>query len=152
MQLVIFFLYYLIPRYLLEKKQGLFVLYTIYTFIISAFLIVLSVLYGLVFLVDLKPEDTSPLTKTLPFIVLGVYLVVLIVVMLGMVMHNYKSTIKNEDLKNRFLQSQLQLKEQELKFLKMQIHPHFLFNTLNTLYGFALKKSDDAPNMIFKII
>ncbi|WP_299162674.1 histidine kinase [uncultured Tenacibaculum sp.] len=66
-------------------------------------------------------------------------------------MHNYKSTLKNEDLKNKFLQTQLQLKEQELKFLKTQIHPHFLFNTLNTLYGFALKKSDSAPDMILKL-
>lgn len=33
----------------------------------------------------------------------------------------------------------------------MQIHPHFLFNTLNTLYGHALKKSDDTPNMILKL-
>ena len=33
----------------------------------------------------------------------------------------------------------------------MQIHPHFLFNSLNTIYGFALKKSDDAPEMILKL-
>ncbi len=33
----------------------------------------------------------------------------------------------------------------------MQLHPHFLFNTLNTLYGFALKKSDAAPDMILKL-
>ena len=146
-----FFLFFLIPKYLLEKKQGLFILYAVYTFIVSAFLIVLSILYGLVYLVDLKIGNTSPLTKGLPFIILGVYLVVLVVVMLGMVLHNYKSTLKNEDLKNKFLETQLQLKEQELKFLKMQIHPHFLFNTLNTLYGFALKKSDDAPDMILKL-
>ena len=42
--------------------------------------------------------------------------------------------VKNEDLKSKFLQTQLQLKEQELKFLKMQIHPHFLFNSLNLLF------------------
>ena len=33
----------------------------------------------------------------------------------------------------------------------MQIHPHFLFNSLNTIYGFALKKSDKAPEMILKL-
>ena len=33
----------------------------------------------------------------------------------------------------------------------MQIHPHFLFNTLNTMYGFALKKADDTPEMILKL-
>ena len=33
----------------------------------------------------------------------------------------------------------------------MQIHPHFLFNTLNTIYGFALKKDNLAPEMILKL-
>ena len=33
----------------------------------------------------------------------------------------------------------------------MQIHPHFLFNSLNTIYGFALKKGDEAPEMILKL-
>jgi len=68
-----------------------------------------------------------------------------------LVLHNYKSIVKNEDLKSKFLQTQLQLKEQELKFLKMQIHPHFLFNSLNTIYGFALKKENETPEMILKL-
>jgi LytS/YehU family sensor histidine kinase len=33
----------------------------------------------------------------------------------------------------------------ELQLLKAQIHPHFLFNTLNSLYALALKQSDQAP-------
>ncbi len=41
--------------------------------------------------------------------------------------------------------------EAELKFLKAQIHPHFLFNTLNNLYALALKKSDKAPEMVLKL-
>ena len=146
-----FFLFFLIPKYLLQKKQLLFIVYTIYSFIVSSFFIVLSILYGLVFSYDLTVNEASPLTKTLPFIVFGVYFVVLVVIMLGLVIHNYKSALKSEDLKNKFLETQLQLKEQELKFLKMQIHPHFLFNTLNTMYGFALKKSDNTPDMILKL-
>jgi len=39
----------------------------------------------------------------------------------------------------------------ELKFLKTQIHPHFLFNTLNNLYALTLKKSDLAPAMVLKL-
>ena len=146
-----FFLYFLIPKYLLTKKQGLFLLYSVYTFIISAFLIILSILYAVVFLIEYNTEETSPLTKTLPFIILGVYFVVFMVIIFGLVIHSYKSIVKNEDLKSKFLQTQLQLKEQELKFLKMQIHPHFLFNSLNTIYGFALKKGDEAPDMILKL-
>ena len=73
------------------------------------------------------------------------------VIVIGLIINSYESIVKNEDLKSKFLQTQLQLKEQELKFLKMQIHPHFLFNSLNTIYGFALKKRNEAPEMILKL-
>tara|TARA_R110001583_G_scaffold192694_1_gene359533 strand:- start:4882 stop:5961 length:1080 start_codon:yes stop_codon:yes gene_type:complete len=146
-----FLIYYLIPNYLLAKKYKYFILYSVYTFIISVYIIILSILYGLIYSEGYKDVDTAPLTKTLPFIILGVFFVVLIVVSLSLIMHNYNSIVKNESLNSKILTAQLQLKEQELKFLKMQIHPHFLFNSLNTIYGFALKKGDEAPEMILKL-
>ncbi len=39
----------------------------------------------------------------------------------------------------------------ELKFLRTQINPHFLFNTLNSLYALTLKKSDRAPETVLKL-
>lgn len=39
----------------------------------------------------------------------------------------------------------------ELQFLKSQINPHFLFNTLNNLYALTLKKSDLAPDVVIKL-
>ncbi len=39
----------------------------------------------------------------------------------------------------------------EVSYLKAQINPHFLFNTLNSLYALALTKSDKAPNAILKL-
>ena len=39
----------------------------------------------------------------------------------------------------------------ELKFLKAQINPHFLFNTLNNLYSFVVTKSPKAPEMIMRL-
>jgi two-component system sensor histidine kinase AlgZ len=39
----------------------------------------------------------------------------------------------------------------ELMHLKSQVNPHFLFNTLNNLYGLALEKSDQTPGLILKL-
>lgn len=39
----------------------------------------------------------------------------------------------------------------ELKFLKAQLHPHFLFNTLNNLYALTLEKSNKAANVVLKL-
>ncbi|MFN8276413.1 MAG: sensor histidine kinase [Chitinophagales bacterium] len=39
----------------------------------------------------------------------------------------------------------------ELELLQSQVNPHFLFNTLNSIYALALKKSDAAPGAILKL-
>ncbi|MEP7264949.1 MAG: sensor histidine kinase [Bacteroidota bacterium] len=39
----------------------------------------------------------------------------------------------------------------ELAYLKSQINPHFLFNTLNSIYSLAIQKSDDTPEAIVKL-
>jgi len=44
-----------------------------------------------------------------------------------------------------------QEKEAELKLLKSQLNPHFLFNTLNNLYGLSVLKSDKLPSLMLKL-
>ncbi|GAB5418940.1 MAG: hypothetical protein Crog4KO_00790 [Crocinitomicaceae bacterium] len=51
----------------------------------------------------------------------------------------------------RLNQLRAEKKSAELQFLKAQIHPHFLFNTLNALYYEVLKKSDNAPDLIIEL-
>lgn len=88
------------------------------------------------------------------------------------IMTNYSSTVVNyliptyffsfvflfvKMVKNRAEEKQQleQLQKEkavsELNFLKSQIHPHFLFNTLNNLYALTLDKSDKAPEVVAKL-
>lgn len=142
--------YYLIPRYLILKRYRSFLLYSLYTFVLTAFAIIVSVFYALIFMLDLKMAEL-PVARSLPFILITVYLVVFLASGITLLRHYYGSTSRNDKLQNKVLETQLKLKEQELKYLKMQIHPHFLFNTLNTLYGFALTKAEETPDMILRL-
>ncbi|BCY27359.1 hypothetical protein KK2020170_02270 [Flavobacterium okayamense] len=80
-----------------------------------------------------------------------VYLIVGLVSFIFILKHNFNDRDKLKNLENKILETNLQIKEQELQYLKKQIHPHFLFNTLNTIYAFALKKSDYTPEIILKL-
>ncbi|HFB61389.1 MAG TPA: histidine kinase [Bacteroidetes bacterium] len=39
----------------------------------------------------------------------------------------------------------------ELAFLKSQVNPHFLFNSLNGIYALAMKKSDKTPEAVLQL-
>lgn len=41
--------------------------------------------------------------------------------------------------------------EAQIQFLKAQINPHFLFNTLNNIYALAVTRSENTPEMILKL-
>lgn len=48
-------------------------------------------------------------------------------------------------------QAKLEKVNTEINYLRAQINPHFLFNTLNNLYGLALAKSEKTPEVILKL-
>ncbi|MBC3847965.1 histidine kinase [Winogradskyella echinorum] len=144
-------IYKLIPNYLITKRYILFGLYSLYTIIISIFSIMFSVFFAIAFLTNFMFTRVESLSRNTLFIITCVYLVVIIVSAFKLLKLNLKQSKYSAELEAKILETQLKLKEQELNYLKMQIHPHFLFNTLNTLYGFALKKAEETPEMILKL-
>ncbi len=151
MMVTYFVVYFLIPRFLLTKKYVKLALYSFYTFVFSSYIIVL-VIYGcLIFLLGFNISVMPPMSKNFLFILILVYLVAGVVSFITVLNHNFKTASVNKELQNKILETQLQLKEQELHYLKRQIHPHFLFNTLNTIYGFAIKQSKQTPEIILKL-
>lgn len=56
----------------------------------------------------------------------------------------YLKNVENQKLEKLRL-------EAELKSLRAQLHPHFLFNTLNSLYSLSLHQSQAAPGAILKL-
>lgn len=55
----------------------------------------------------------------------------------------------------KFIEDYFELANQqlnsELRFLKAQVNPHFLFNTLNNLYYLAVNQSDQTPEVVAKL-
>ena len=146
-----FVVYFLIPRYLLSKKYFLFGLYSFYTFVASSYIIVLIIYGCLIFLLSFNVSIMPPMSKNFVFVLILVFLVVGMVSFISILNQNFKTISRNKELQTKILKTQLLLKEQELHYLKMQIHPHFLFNTLNTIYGFALKQSKQTPEIILML-
>uniref|UniRef100_UPI003D7FB5BC sensor histidine kinase n=1 Tax=Pedobacter sp. TaxID=1411316 RepID=UPI003D7FB5BC len=54
---------------------------------------------------------------------------------------------------NERVQRQLESekKDMELQFLKSQLNPHFLFNSLNNIYSLAYQKSDKTADAVLKL-
>jgi len=133
--------YYLIPKYLLEKKYVQFGFYLTYTIIGSLFLIIILTFVNFIFLSDYDMNNMPLLTRNFLFVFILVYLVAGLFSFIQLLRYNYKTANQNTLLEKRLIEGQLLLKNKELSLLKEQIHPHFLFNTLNTIYGAALQQS-----------
>jgi two-component system, LytTR family, sensor kinase len=140
-----FTLYFLLPRYLLPGRYGNFFVW----FVLSSFVagvaqryVAYNIHYPLYYPVYLN-DPFFYFPKIVKMIV-GIYPVTFFAVAIKLLKYWYA----NQQAQQILTQEKLQA---ELKFLKTQIHPHFLFNTLNNLYALTLKKSDRAPEMVLKL-
>ncbi|HEX2846852.1 MAG TPA: histidine kinase [Chitinophagaceae bacterium] len=70
------------------------------------------------------------------------------VLLLTLVIRIFKQWFAQEQLQQEVEKEKLNA---ELNFLKAQVHPHFLFNTLNNLYSLTLHASPAAPLTVLKL-
>lgn len=136
-----FNLYYLVPRYLFTKSYLLYLV----TIVLSIF----SICFPLAIIAHLviNNKDLQSLVWSSAFLFF-LSLSVLFSVVMTMVLKFIKQWYKDQKSQKELQQIQLQT---ELKFLKAQINPHFLFNSLNNLYALTLKKSDLAPTVVLRL-
>lgn len=142
--------YVLIPRLIFRKKYVLFWL----SFLITGYIFLVLTRTMTIYMVEAILERGYPKDGPVEILTnirhlmsryfLVVYFPTLVMVLIHTVLHRAKEIKQIDTL-------QIEKTTAELNFLKAQIHPHFLFNTLNNLYALTLRKSDAAPEVVLKL-
>ncbi|MEO6870198.1 MAG: histidine kinase [Ginsengibacter sp.] len=140
--------YYLVPRFFIKKK---YIQFTIYLLTLFIFLFGLSLLN---FLINKKmghavggtsSESQLVYLKASAIRILGnPPLICLLLLSLKKIKDWYLKQSENKVLARENSNAELQL-------LKAQIHPHFLFNTLNNIYFFTLSEPIKAKSLVGKL-
>ena len=130
---------YLIPKFLNQKN------FMTYILLLLAMVAVFTPIKVLLLYITYKEVDPRE------FLVMNQHTIFLLLFMIAagstvikIISDWQKHQRDRKDLETQRMQS-------EIKFLKSQINPHFLFNTLNSLYALTLKKSDKAPEIVIKL-
>ncbi len=135
-------LYYLIPKYLIQNK---FLVYSILLLMVCFILIAVREVVQFLYYEFTDHKDAQQvLISSINFQFLSAFMVVGTSTIIKIVSDWVRHTRERQELQTRTMQS-------ELRFLKSQINPHFLFNTLNNLYALTLKKDDKAPEIVIKL-
>lgn len=137
-------IYWLVPCLLLKNRWGYYVLAAIATNI--AVIIFLSVTQGLLFEVILpgkNPDGFATFINTFSGI-LTICFVTAGSAAMSLFTHWLRYNLRIDELESTTLES-------ELKFLKNQINPHFLFNMLNNANVLIKRNPREASEVLFKL-
>ena len=130
--------YLLLPKFLYRKKPLLFIFW------------VVVVLAGVIFLEETVIEQIYfPDTRGQRF--LGVFFSLWGVLPVITVLSGFKFAWDALRKQGEVESLKSTIRESELKFLKSQINPHFLFNNLNNLYSYAIVQSPQTPEIILQL-
>ncbi len=135
--IVYFNLFYLIPNYLTTNR------FLTYCGLLILASLIITPLKSIVFYFKI-PEVRAELIEYQYLQFLFTFLIAGASTIMKIVTDWLRHTRERQELQTQTMQS-------ELRFLKSQINPHFLFNTLNNLYALTLKKSDKAPEIVIKL-
>lgn len=138
----------LVPYLLLKKKITLYILVSIAVLVLFNLLIKsLSLPVAPIdkFTELIQSSEMRPL-KRLPYFLTAIVSIAFF--LLGGVLGLTKDFYKRDRL-NR--EAEVQRKETELQFLRAQLNPHFLFNSLNSVYSLVRNKSLEAPEAIIML-
>ena len=144
MLLVYFIFYYLLPTFLENSKIFKLILWGVVAYIITGLLYraVEGYIYLPNFFPQIKPAFLIP--ELLLFAYFDVFITTSAALSIKMIKLNYQKIEHEKALVKEKLSA-------ELDFLRAQTNPHFLFNTLNNLYGLARKKNDRTPDAILML-
>ncbi|MBK6267118.1 histidine kinase [Marivirga sp. S37H4] len=136
--------HFLLHEYLIKRRYLRFFLYIAYILIVSFFLLLLFNTAIFIFIAEYQFNLMPPATQDLLTLFVTLFLLVILFVATQSI-RQWSIVYQEKELALR------NASESELRFLKTQLHPHFLFNTLNNLYVLALEKSDKAPELVLKL-
>jgi len=140
-------LYFLIPKFLKQKN------YIFYFFWLILLLAFSSVLIQLIFMLPFRYMFRSggPFDSFNTSLYSSYFFATAIYVGVTSFLKFVKDWVVLQDLNFKYEQIERQKLEAELKTLKAQVNPHFLFNSLNNIYSLTLSNSEKAPEMILKL-
>lgn len=144
---VYFNIYYLIPRYLQKRRLTAYMIWFIAT-VLCATLIIVGGYYVGAMVAGKSPDQMYGLNGSCFFSFFSNAFPSTVAVMtLGMSIKLTKNWMQTE---RRQQQLEMEKIETELNFLKYQINPHFLFNSINSIFFLIKKNPDKASDSLAK--
>lgn len=137
--------YYLFPRFLYKKKFFLFVLYLLIVLVVS--IILTRIVYYYIVLPVKWPEALEK-TKFWGFSYLDGFSAKFVVIGLLAFVELTRKWVNEQKEKHRLEKEKL---ADELKLIKSQLSPHFLFNTLNNIDSLIYQDQKKASGAVVKL-
>ena len=141
----------LIPRFLFRNQPVKFYYLLGGLFLISLWAILITVFIILLFSMHYLPEAVIPNRKDVTILLTGNYLFVILAAVIHFIRESYHRQIEKTRLERSTREMELKLREVRLKLLQDQIHPHFIFNMLNNLYGLVSEDAAQSREIILKL-